>query len=119
MKKVKKLASKAKKASNLTTLALILYMAYTFGTWHGIAGIDRFINLLIIILVLAVNIKFYLIFANLDSPDDEVAVTSIERAYKHERKEYNNLVRISLWIGIILFIWKVFLSYNRDCTWFA
>lgn len=110
MKKIKTLAGKAKKTSNLVTLVLIAYMAYTFSKWHGIANLDRFINLLIIILIMAINIKFYLLYANLSSLDNGVAKANIERTYKHEKREYNNLVRISLWMGIILLIGKLFLS---------
>ena len=110
MKKVKTLASKAKKASNLVTLTLILYMAYTFSMWHGIGSFDRFINLLIMALIIAINIKFYLIYANLHGTLDEDAKSSVERTYKYEKKEYNNLARISLWMGIIILIEKLFLN---------
>ena len=107
LKKVKTLGGKAKKASNLVTLTLIVYMAYTFSVWHGIDSFDRFINLLITVLIIAINVKFYLIYANLHSMDDEVAKPSTERTYKYEKKEYNNLVRISLWMGIIILIGKL------------
>lgn len=110
MKKIKTLAGKAKKASNLTTFVLIAYMTYTLGKWNGIAGLDRFINLLIMVLILAINIKFYLIYANLDSSDAEVIKVDVERTYKHEKREYSNLTRISLWMGAILLIGKLFLS---------
>jgi hypothetical protein len=110
MKKIKTLAGKAKKNSNLVTLILVTYMAYTFSKWHSIASIDRFINLLVIALIMAVNIKFYLIYANLGSFDEEVAKESIECTYKHEKRAYNNLVRISLWMGIIILAGKLFLS---------
>jgi hypothetical protein len=110
MKKIKTLAGNAKKKSNLVTLVLIAYMAYTFSEWHSIASLDRFINLLIVTLIMAVNIKFYLIYSNLGSIDDEVAKASIERTYIYEKREYNNLVRISLWMGIVILIGKLFLS---------
>lgn len=110
MKKIKVLAGKAKKASNIVTLVLVAYLAYIFSIWHGIEGIDRFINLLIIILIMAINIKFYLIYANLGSFDNGAAKANIEGTYKHEKREYNNLARISLWMGIILLMSKMFLS---------
>jgi hypothetical protein len=109
MKKTKTLAGKAKKASNVVTLILIAYMAYTFSKWQGIASFDRFINLLIIALIIAINIKFYLIYANLGSADNGAANTNIEGTYKLEKREYNNLARISLWMGIILLMGKLFL----------
>ena len=110
MKKIDKIARKAKKASNITTLVLMAYLAFTLSKWHSIAGFDRFIDLLIFILILAVNIKFYLIYANLGDFGNEAVSKDIELSYKHASSEYNNLVRISLWMSIILLVGKLFLS---------
>jgi hypothetical protein len=85
-------------------------MAYTFSKWHKVAGFDRLINLLIISLIMAINIKFYLIYANSNSFDKDTDDVSIERTYKYEKREYNNLVRATLWMGIILLTGKLIFS---------
>jgi hypothetical protein len=110
MKKIKALARKAKKASNITTMALIAYLAFTISSWHSIAGLDRFINLLIFILILAVNIKFYLIYANLGGFEHEAVKKDIELSYKHANREFDSLMKISLWMSIILIIGKLILN---------
>ncbi|MDF2530802.1 MAG: hypothetical protein K0Q65_383 [Clostridia bacterium] len=109
MKYIKDFTAKAKFTSNLTTTFFIAYMAYTFSKWHRITGFDRLINLLIIILIIAINIKFYLIYTNLSSFDKEAEAFMSKKAYKQEKREYNNLVRAALWMGVALLIGKVLL----------
>jgi hypothetical protein len=110
VKKMEKLARKAKKASNITTLVLMIYLAFTLSKWHSIAGLDRFIDLLIFILILAVNIKFYLTYANLGGFKSDAIDKDIELSYKHASREYHSLMRIALWMGIILFVGKLLIN---------
>jgi hypothetical protein len=107
MKYVKDFTAKSKMTSNLATMTFIAYMAYTFSQWHRIASFDRFINLLTIIFIMAINIKFYLIYTNLSSFDKETDDLTIMQTYKQEKREYNKLVRASLWMGIILLIGRL------------
>jgi hypothetical protein len=58
---------------------------------------------------MAINIKFYLIYTNLSSFDKEAEAFMSKKAYKQEKREYNNLVRAALWMGVALLIGKVLL----------
>lgn len=110
MESIKNFTAKAKLTSNMTTLIFAAYMAYTFSLWHKVAGFDRLINIVILILIMAVNIKFYLIYANLNDLKSSIDKKVIERTYKYEKREYNNLIRASLWMGIFFIVGRLIFS---------
>ncbi len=106
-KKMTALAKQVRRTSNITTLLLLGLIAYTIYGWQASIGIDRAINILIMILVMAVNIKFYLIHANLNSEEDSVVELHAERRYKEKKNEYEQFLRTFLWMGAALLLIKL------------
>ena len=107
IKRVRTFAVHVNRISNISTVVLLAIMAYTISQWQGSMDIDNFSNVLVMLLVLTINIKFYKIYLSISSFKNETADASTERVYKHQKREYYKLLRISLWIAIVFLIAKL------------
>lgn len=106
-KKMRLLARQIRRSSNTTTLLLVGLVSYTIYQWHSLMGIDKVIHALIIFLVMAVNIRFYLLHANLSSEEADVIELHMEKRYKEKKGEYEQFQRLSLWMAAALVLIKL------------
>ena len=103
---IRLLARQAKRTSNIVTLVLLVVSAYTFHQWPSAMGIDRLINAFILLLIMVINIRLYLIYANLS---DMVKIENLQlkRRYRQYKKEYRQLARLSLGMSMVLIVIKL------------
>lgn len=110
MKKVKIFAGKVKAASNIATLLFLLVMAYFISTWRKVSSFDSFINLLMAIMILMVNIKFYRIHLELRNTEELVRESEILLAYKLQKKEYSQWLIGALIMFAVVILLKLLLN---------
>jgi len=98
------LALKVKKTSNIITIGLLAFIAYTISQWQHSMSIDNFINVVILMMIMMLNMRTYLIYINLRSP---VAEEKLDLVYRSGKREYYQLLRLSLWMSVILIAAKL------------
>lgn len=97
--------SRVRWTSNISSAVFIAYMAYAINGWHRLGGFDNFMNVLVMALILAVNIKFYIIYWNLSSQEGTLENSSVHDILRRSKNEYQQLMKASLWMmGILLII---------------
>jgi hypothetical protein len=110
MKDVKKFIGQVNLTCNLCTFTFIAYMAYAIYKWQKISGFDNLMNFLVLGFIMAINIKFYLIYAEISSLRVGINDSAEKHKYNDQRKEYRQLARASLWMAIIFAIIKITLK---------
>lgn len=106
-RKMAVLAKQVRKTSNITTLLMLGLIAYTIYRWQDVMAIDKAIHVLMLLLLMAINIKFYLMYANLSSEEEDAIELHMEKRYKEKKTEYEQFLRISLWMGAALILIKL------------
>lgn len=109
MKNIKVFSGKVKAASNIATLLLLAVMGYTINQWQKVSGFDSLINVLLSIMVLVINIKFYNIHLDLSRIEELSDESRIRSKYKLQKKEYRQLLLMSFAMIVTIFILKLLL----------
>lgn len=109
MKKVKIFSGKVKAASNIATMLFLLAMAYFLSKWHKVSSLDSFINLLMAVMILAVNIKFYRIYLELRNAEELTEESEKRSFYKLQKQEYKEWLLMSIAMFAILLLLKFIL----------
>lgn len=104
VKEMKTFAAKVKMTANLATLIFIASMTYTVSQWHSAMYIDNLSNILVMVLIMVINLRFYQVYQNIMSLNKGADKIFNEGIYKREKRMYQRLLRISLWMGLVLII---------------
>lgn len=109
IKNIKAFSSKVKAASNIATLLFLTAMGYTINQWHKVSGFDSLINVLLSIMILVINIKFYSIHLELSRIAELTDESRLRSKYKLQKKEYSQLLLASFVMLATIFILKLLL----------
>ncbi len=109
IKNIKIFSGKVKSASNITTILFLITMGYTINQWQKVSGFDSLINLLMSLLMLVINIKFYKIHLDLSNTNELSDESRIKSIYKLQKSEYKQLLLVSFAFLVTILILKLFL----------
>lgn len=107
--KIRFFSSKVKAASNIATLLFLAIAAYTISQWHKAGDFDNFINLLLIVMLLGADIRFYWIYLELKDAEKLMEEPEIRLVYKLQKKEYSQWLLGSLFLLAVIFSLKMLL----------